>query len=199
MKQLRAFEKIHRLYTIFPFIRLLGISGSLSMLDADKNDDIDLFVVTSNSTLWLTRCYVLFVTRILSLFNHSIAPKLCWNIFMEEQCLSLPLHKQNEYTAHELIQLKIVYDKSDTAHKLQTDNQWIHDILPNVQINSKRKNIDYKPSWQHKVFKFIDLSLRYFQLLWLSKKGYTATEYESQVWFIQNDFEKKILIPLKKV
>ncbi|QQS44678.1 hypothetical protein IPM65_03720 [Candidatus Roizmanbacteria bacterium] len=192
-KKLTAdFTKIHKVFTSFPTIQLVGISGSLSMLDADQSDDIDLFVVTAKDTLWLTRLYVLIVTRFLSLLGNYIAQKLCWNIFMEEECLTLPPKKQNEYTAHELIQLKIVYEKHLTSQKLQSHNAWILKILPNVQINYHQNKSDYRASGKSKILKYFDEFLRYFQLKWLHIKGYKTIEYDSQAWFIQDDFEQKI-------
>ncbi len=193
------FRVIQRFFSLAPTVSLIGISGSLSMMDADTNDDIDLFVVTAQDTLWLSRFYILLVTRIMSIFGNSTAQKLCWNIFMEEKNLALPPKKQNEYTAHELVQLKVIYDKSHVAQKLQKENMWITKILPNVQINYKKIHGSYRQPRQYKYLKFFDNIVRFFQRKWLYKKGYRVIEYPSQVWFIQSDFEQKIPFPLKKV
>ena len=194
-----SFINLYKVFALLPTIHLIGISGSLSMLDADETDDIDLFVVTAEHTLWFTRFYVLIITRLLSLLGNHTAQKLCWNIFMEEQCLTLPQKKQNEYTAHELMQLKIIYEKYLTLQKLQKENAWILKILPNVQINYRQNESDYRASGKDKLLKYLDALLRYLQLKWLDKKGYKAIEYSSQVWFIQEDFESKIPLKLKKL
>lgn len=193
------FCKILDIFSILPAVRLIGISGSLSMLDADQNDDVDLFVITTGNTLWITRFYLLFITRLFSFFGNKLTQKLCWNIFMEETNLTLPKNKQSEYTAHELIQLKILYDSSHSSQKLQQDNNWILKILPNVQINYLTGNFNYRLSGKNKMLIWINGILRYFQLRWLEKKGYKTIEYSSQVWFIQEDFERNIPIKLKKI
>lgn len=195
----QSFEDLYSIFTYFPCIQFIGISGSLSMLDAESGDDIDLFVVTSQNTIWLSRFYILLITRIMAIMGNSVAKQLCWNIFIEEQNLTLPMNKQNEYTAHELLQLKTVYDSSDISQKLIGKNRWVLKILPNVQINSRNVENDYRLLNSSKAFTYVDRFFRYFQLRWLNKKGYKAVEYPSQVWFIQNDFEKKIPIPLKKI
>lgn len=195
----QEFGMIQPFFSYIPTVRLIGISGSLSMLDADINDDIDLFVVTTQNTLWLSRFYILLVTRIMSVFGNKTAQRLCWNIFMEEKSLGLPETKRNEYTAHELIQLKIIYDRSHISEKLQKENEWVLKILPNVQINYSKMHKNYRLPEQYKYLKILDSFFRFFQRRWLHKKGYKVTEYPSQVWFIQRDFEQKFPFPLKKV
>ncbi len=195
----KKYGDIHWIFSLFPTILLIGISGSLSMDDAEEGDDIDLFVITKAGTLWLSRFYVLLITRLMAVFGSSTARKLCWNIFMEEQNLILPSGKQNEYTAHELVQLHVIFDRSNLTENLFIQNRWILKILPNVQINSVDITDNYRLSYKSKYIKLIDNLFRYFQLNWLKKKGYAAVEYPSQVWFIQNDFESRIPISLKRV
>lgn len=194
-----SFQSLYHVFTYLPCIQFIGISGSLSMLDADLNDDIDLFVVTSSNTLWLSRFYILLITRMMSVMGNPIANQLCWNLFMEEQDVTLPKSKQNEYTAHELLQLKTVYDRSCISQILIDKNRWILKILPNVQINSHNIPNSYSMLESVKIIGVLEKIFRFFQLKWLQKKGYKAVEYPSQVWFIQHDFEKKIPIELKKI
>jgi hypothetical protein len=36
-----------KILSFFPQIKLIGLSGSLAMMNADKDDDIDLFIITA--------------------------------------------------------------------------------------------------------------------------------------------------------
>ena len=39
----------------FPFVRAVGISGSLSKQYADENSDIDYFIITAANRLWIAK------------------------------------------------------------------------------------------------------------------------------------------------
>ena len=56
-----------KLLSIFPQIRLVGLSGSISMFNAQKNDDIDLFIITAKNRLFTARFIALFFAQILGL------------------------------------------------------------------------------------------------------------------------------------
>ncbi len=182
-----------------PTVKLIGISGSLSMLDADSHDDIDLFVITSRDTLWITRAWVLLITRVMSLAGNKTMKNLCWNIFMDEDSLQLPSDKKNEYTAHELLQIKVMYDERYFHHKLLVSNDWVGEMFPNVQQNLLKNNINYRPLQKSILIKKINLICRFFQKVWLEKRGYNVREFDAQAWFIQDDFEHKIPMKLKRL
>ena len=182
-----------------PSIRLLALSGSLSMEDNDEDGDVDLFLVTTNNSMWLTRSFVLGVTRLLTIIGSRVAAKLCWNMIIDESHLSMPPHKRNEYTAHEILQLKPLIDRRNTYERLLTKNSWISQIFPNVQINSKKNYGSYGRSKKDNPANLIENIFRFFQLKWLEKKGFKIKEYEGQVWYIQEDAEKQIPVKLKRV
>jgi hypothetical protein len=48
-------HRVARLLYHFPFVRGIGISGSLSKNFADEKADIDLFIITSSNRLWIAR------------------------------------------------------------------------------------------------------------------------------------------------
>ncbi|MDH7476381.1 MAG: hypothetical protein QHH09_02835 [Microgenomates group bacterium] len=66
-------KKLHRLrfklylklISVFPQIKLVGLSGSLSMMNAKENDDIDLFIITANNRLFTGRFIALALAEFL--------------------------------------------------------------------------------------------------------------------------------------
>jgi len=44
--------KVGRFLSWFPFVRFVGISGSLSKGYADEHTDFDFFIITASNTLW---------------------------------------------------------------------------------------------------------------------------------------------------
>ncbi len=129
-KKALLFKKI--LSTI-PFIKLIAITGALSMDNSARDDDIDLLIISQRDKLWTTR----FVANILlaplrrSPNSPNSADRACLNMFIDESALGLK--DKNLYTAHELAQLKPIYNKDKTYSKLIKSNLWLYDYLPNWQ------------------------------------------------------------------
>ena len=53
-----------KLLSLFPQIKLVGLSGSIAMMNANEDDDIDLFIITAKNRLFTGR----FITLILAQF-----------------------------------------------------------------------------------------------------------------------------------
>ena len=52
---IKVAERVGNLLAKFPYVRGIGISGSLSKNFADDNSDIDLFIITAKNRLWIAR------------------------------------------------------------------------------------------------------------------------------------------------
>ncbi|MCG2691254.1 adenylyltransferase/cytidyltransferase family protein [Microgenomates group bacterium] len=118
-----------KILSFIPSIRLVAVTGALAMNNADKNEDIDLMIITASNRLWLTRLLVLIL-----LFPHlrrgqKINNRLCLNLWLDET--SLAIKQRNLYVAHELAQLKPLINKNQTYQKLINANLWYKQFLPN--------------------------------------------------------------------
>ncbi len=134
---------VGQLLSYIPTIKMIGISGSLSMFNSKKEDDIDLFFVTSRNTLWITR---LLVTVLLMLsrqkrerVNALAKDKICPNMYLSENNLSLPSALRSLYTAHEVSQLKIIHAKDTIDQKFLLENRWVLKYMPHAFIHTKMK------------------------------------------------------------
>lgn len=120
--------------SVIPWIRLIGVSGSLAMENAGKQDDIDLFIVTAKNRLWLSRLLVLSmldlmgVRRKFDMDRGKARGKVCVNLLLEEDRLA---QTQDLYTAHEVLQMKVLRQKDKTYFKFLSDNDWVFNFLPN--------------------------------------------------------------------
>lgn len=132
---------IAKMLSVIPTIELIGISGSLSMNNAEATDDIDLFFITKKNTLWLTR----FLVNVLLLFSGQkrgkkqkfAKDKICPNMFMEEGKLGFTKKQRTEYVAHEIAQMRPIFVRNNMYKKFISFNKWIQEFLPNVQIEEK--------------------------------------------------------------
>lgn len=112
----------------FPFVQLVGLSGSLSKGYAGTRADIDFFIVTQTDRLWICRTLLHLFKKIT--FIRSMQHWYCMNYFIDESALAL--EEQNYYTAIELVTLKPLYNVSGCYERLLAANRsWIQDQLPN--------------------------------------------------------------------
>lgn len=146
-KKKQIAQKICKILSKIPMVKFIGISGNLAMDNAGEKDDIDLFIIAQKNTLWLTR---LLTTLLLDLKKLRRRPstlnfqdKICLNLFLDEGNLTLPSNKQNLYTAHEICQLKPIYNKENTYQKFLLANSWIQKYLPNSYTQKKLNHFNH--------------------------------------------------------
>lgn len=188
------------LIKFFPTIRFVGLTGSLAILNSTPKDDIDLLIITSPHTLWLTR---LFLFPFLLFFNHRRPGKihhpndLCLNLWIDQSNLTLLSSKQNLFTAHELLQMKPLLDRGGTYSRLLLANSWASQHLANAYHH---QTLSFSSSGLPRLFFSIILTLlgfllfpfnllAYFiQRLYMSSKITTETVTLSQTYFHPQDF-----------
>jgi len=135
-------KKISSVLIKIPFIKLIGLTGSVAFNNAQTKDDIDLLIVTGLKRLWLTRLLVVFI---LELWGQRRRPdeetakdKICLNLFLTQGSLALPSKRRNLFTAHELGQLEVLNQKDNTyAHFLKA-NLWVRKFLPHLFAPHKK-------------------------------------------------------------
>ncbi len=127
---------ISQVLSYIPTVKLIGLSGSLSMYNAKREDDIDLFFITSRNSLWITRALV----NIILLFigekrgrNEKLATdKICTNMFLSEEALKIEKKQRNLYTAHEVAQLKVLFSRDYIYQEFLKENKWVLRFLPHA-------------------------------------------------------------------
>ena len=65
-----------KLLSLFPQIKLVGLSGSISMMNAKEDDDIDLFIITAKNRLFTGRFIALVLAQLLGLRRQRQLRKL---------------------------------------------------------------------------------------------------------------------------
>jgi predicted nucleotidyltransferase len=110
---------------VFNWVCFIGISGSVAAGFAKEEDDIDVFVVVRNGTMWLYRAIVvfrnLFHNKIRAKRHKNITNKLCLNLICEERGLQFP---NDIFNFHELMFLKPIYNKKYKKYIL-SKNKWL--------------------------------------------------------------------------
>jgi hypothetical protein len=124
------------LLSLLPTVRLVGITGGLAMNNVIAKDDVDVLIIAERGTLWTTR---LITTLILDIARMRRRPrdrrftdKACLNMHMDESALALPISDRDLFAAHEVLQMKPVWERNGTYRKFLHANQWVKKFLPNA-------------------------------------------------------------------
>jgi hypothetical protein len=201
-----------KLLSFVPHIKLVGLSGSLSMMNASLEDDIDLFIITEKNRLFTGRFVAIILAKILGIhrsynkrYKLNVAcysDKVCLNLFFDESDLAVPDFKRNEYVAHEILQMKPIVNKDSVYERFLAANSWVFGIFPNakevVSIKYKVLSIKKKKSLNtcylilNTFFNKIEQSLKVFQLHLINRHRTTEIITSTQLWFHPNDFYKRI-------
>jgi len=115
-----------RLIGQFPFVRAVAISGSLSKYSADADSDIDYFIITDTSRLWICRTLLHLFKKLTFLVGRQ--HDFCMNYFLDEN--ELELKDKNIFTAVESTTIIPVYG-SEGHRKFYHSNAWVYRFLPN--------------------------------------------------------------------
>src|SRR3989344_6317120 len=178
------------LLRIIPSVKLVAISGALAMKNSRKDDDIDLVIVTQKNKLWTAR----FLANLLLLpfkrdpAGQKISDRACLNMFLDESDLSIKDH--NIYTAHEICQMKLLWDRGGTYQKFINANRWVGKYLPNWQpspeILDHRLEKKRLPTTNY-LLSTVENLLKDFQLWYMKKKLTTERISVTQLFFHPRD------------
>jgi len=196
-KKLRnlRFRLYIKLVSLFPQIKLVGLSGSISMMNAGEEDDIDLFIITAKNRLFSSRFIALVLAQIFGLrrsrdsetqflsqrgplhpesekiafsSSHRHKDKVCLNLFFDESHLRVPKFKQTLFVGHEVLQMKPIVVKDNVYEKFLKANKWVFRLFPNARLVFSMKYL--VSSIKNKEKEFSILNTRYYILDTISDK-----------------------------
>ncbi|MEZ5082785.1 MAG: hypothetical protein R2750_04985 [Bacteroidales bacterium] len=130
-KWIKKAKWFSKLISIFPFVRGISLSGSLSKGFIGDNPDIDYFIITKPNRLWLTRTMLVLFKKIF-LFNSY--KYFCVNYFIDTE--NLEIEEKNLFTATEINTLIPVYGR-DVKRKFYEQNGWVTKYYPNFKAEDR--------------------------------------------------------------
>lgn len=108
-----------------PFIRMVAVTGSLSVNNITADADIDYFIITADDRLWLTRAMVILIVRL----AETQGITLCPNYFLAKRAIEL--ETQTLYAAREITQM-VPLVGLEVYQQFRSANDWTADYLPNA-------------------------------------------------------------------
>jgi hypothetical protein len=193
VKKLDILNKFTSVIKYIPMVRMIGLSGSVSMMNAKKSDDIDICIIAQRNRMWTAR----FVTSLIANFmgvrrkrnQVNVNNKICLNLFFDENDLLIPSFKQTEYVGHELLQMKIIVNKNFTYERFLKSNTWVHIFFPNTKYSRVPKTPHVKNTG---IGNLIESMLKTLQRMIINRHRTTEIITDNQLWFFPHDYELKI-------
>ncbi|MCX6783921.1 MAG: hypothetical protein NT141_02535, partial [candidate division WWE3 bacterium] len=170
----------------WPYMQGIFVTGSVAAKNATEKSDTDVMIVTSPSSLWLTRliavCYLLFVRK----YRSTICP----NIWVTSG--NLAWEDQNIYTAFNLVMTTPILNRNYIYEKFLVSNKWVAEFLPQGLSLSE-------PVWTsttkqtNVLIKLLDKFAYDLQLKFMKTKMTSEEVTLNKAHFKKNDNRQKIL------
>ncbi len=202
--------RVAKWYACIPSVQFVGISGSLAIGNAGSNDDIDLFFIVSDGTLWISRVCIILLTELVSnrrrFGDLKVGDRICLNMFVTQSGMHIVPDMQNLYIAHEVMQMKPLWQRNTIYNNFLRANAWVRYFLPNAW-EEKIKTQNPKPKTQNTDFLIFFLRLlepfaKMVQVLYMRRHRTSETVTDTVLAFHPHDntgyVRRELEIRLKK-
>lgn len=200
-EKLRIAQRVAGWLHLIPWIKMAAVTGALAMKNSDREDDIDLLIVSARNRLWSTRFLTVLLVELVAQRrrpgDQQVKDKICLNMFLDEAHLRIPQKEQNLFTAHEACQLKPIWEKDGTYQKFLHVNRWVEKYLMNGIKTKEQRNQGTKKRKRFLVGFFEKFAFR-FQLFYMKSRRTTEVVELGRVRFHPEDCQRRILAEYKR-
>ncbi len=139
-KYFRRAKLANFILQIAPFIRMIGLNGSLARNEARADSDIDFIIIVKPGRIWTCRAAALFLMIIAGLkrYPKKIAGRVCLNLFQTEDKLELTTKTEKLARSHSYTWL--LWQESDQFQKFIQVNDWVKSFGYKFQKNKFNYN-----------------------------------------------------------
>lgn len=203
VSKLKRAARLARWCAWLPFLRMIAITGSLSMKQGDAKSDWDFLVVIRSGSIWTGRLCLTLWLALLGRRRHGrkIQDRACLNCYLADQSMEVPM--RDLFSSHEYRFLYPVFGR-DTFRAFELANRWMSryrpQFLPTVVANRFLRPI---PRWQTGLQSMLErvLSSRWLEerlAAWQKKKIATNPKTALPDGFISATDEALIFLPEPK-
>ncbi|KKS88164.1 MAG: hypothetical protein UW37_C0037G0007 [Candidatus Gottesmanbacteria bacterium GW2011_GWA2_44_17] len=204
-----------------PTITLVGITGGLSNFNADKDDDIDFYIGTKPGTLWISR---LLATLLMETAGIRRRPEdteakdaVCLNMFVSESSFMVSKREQDIFTAHEVLQMKPLWERGNAYAHFLKKNRWVSSVFPNkwkevtYRLKSKKATVRQYGQFQivAHILRILEKPVKHIQLWYMRKRRTTEVisdtvirfhPFDARIWIrgLLEEKIKRLHLPLDK-
>lgn len=139
---LKKLPRYIKLMTYFPFVRGVGISGSLSKGVVSEDGDVDYFIISEVDRLWICRTFMVFFKKVFLLNSRKY---FCVNYFVDMN--NLQIKEENMFTSIEISHLVPVIG-GDVLKQFKEANSWTSEFISYPKLKIDREPIRRNIFWQ---------------------------------------------------
>lgn len=200
-------EKRAKFIAKFPYVKAVGVSGSLSKNYYDSDGDIDFFVITKPNKLWICRTFLMLYKKIFLLNSRKY---FCVNYFISTN--QLEIEEKNRFTATELKTLIPLHGKA-VFEEFYNANHWVNNYFSKFSPNLSQTEISQNSNLAQIIEFILDNKLgfyidAFFKKItiqkWKSKfQSLNESDFKIALKSTQNiskhhpsNFQKKVIIAL---
>lgn len=172
-RKIKRTVKIVKLFKFIPWVKMIAVSNIMGANNLRDESDIDLFIITQDKRIWLTRFFCASLAQLLGLRpkKGDMRDKICLNFYVSEEAIYLKdfmIDESDIYFVYWLVGLTSIYDRDRMYKRFIKANDWIRKYLPNssfAEINKQEvvqrsfSALDFLFSWLEKLFKKLQLKL----------------------------------------
>lgn len=202
LKKWALAQKSTKIIKKIPFVKGIAVTGSIAGENCQKNDDLDFLIITKRNRVYLGRffCYLLAMIKQKKRRNNHEINSWCFNIFLDESQLVIPLNKRTLYGASQLKLMKPLWEKDDCLKKLKQENSWLNNYFnkPQTRLKTMEKETIKEKNILEKIGDKAEESMRKIQQSYMLTKITNELISEKQIFF--HPLKRKIssLVELKK-
>jgi len=182
-----------------PFIKFIGVSGSLASFNFEEStDDIDLFIICDEGRVWITRLVTVLIFKLLNVYvnDPNSNYKICPNFYISTKSMIWKTEKRNIYVAHEIAMLQPLVNKENFYFKFLSANKWVKEFLPNFEFEELSDEVETRD--QTTVLDLLDNFFMDTQKKFMKNfSGFEILEKE-KIHFLKVDHSIKILDTYQK-
>jgi hypothetical protein len=123
------------------WVRVLSVAGSASYESASENDDVDIFCITEQDSLWIYLTKALILARVFRIVRPE-SPRFCFSCAFDEQyAVKLFSAPNDALFARDALTIKTLQGSSFYDSLLRR-GQWISDYFPKLHQTRKALQVD---------------------------------------------------------
>ena len=187
-------EPAIKLLEKIPWIKMLAVTGAVAANNAQKDDDVDIFIVTEKNRVWLTRLFAFLILRAVGKYakGSDRHKKLCCNLFVDESKLKWGEDRQSIYVAHEILNMHPLIDKDETYLRFIKANEWALKHFKHYKMDFP-KSVKRGRLNKSRLIRVFERLAREFQLKYMESKKTVEVTTKHLIHFNKHDHSNNIL------
>jgi hypothetical protein len=192
IKYLNKSKKYLKYVKWIPWLYMIWVGNSIAMNNGKKSSDIDLYVVTSEQSIWFVRILLTFIFQLLwvrkTIKRHE--GRFCLSFFSTKKWMNFSNFalKNDIYLFFWIVYFKPILNYNNTYEKfLKVNTSWADLSEYQDIIDNNKKHISFSWNRKKEIWKSLQLINKFLKTIFLKKTMKTFENLWKPFWIIIND------------